>query len=80
MNFCTIFSKFAKEKNSFAQSRVVPDKQRMQQPLVPGMSQYSDDVDTDAGSADHPGNKKLSQESDVVSVASGFSDACSFSG
>ena len=42
----------------------------MQQPLVPGMSQYSDDVDMDAGTADHPGNKKLSQEADVESVVS----------
>ena len=45
-----------------------------------GMSQYSDDVDMDAGTADHPGNKKFSQESDVESVVSGFSDACSFFG
>ena len=52
----------------------------MQQPLVPGMSQYSDDVDMDAGTADHPGNKKLSQEADVESVVSGFSDAFSFFG
>ena len=63
---------------SFAQSRVVADKQSMQQPLVPGMSQYSDDVDMDAGTADHPGNKKLSQEADVESVVAGFSDASSF--
>ena len=46
----------------------------------PGMSQYSDDVDMDAGTADHPGNKKLSQEADVESVVSGFSDAFSFFG
>ena len=65
---------------SFAQSRVVADKQSMQQPLVPGMSQYSDDVDMDAGTADHPGNKKLSQEADVESVGSGFSDAFSLFG
>ena len=65
---------------SFAQSRVVADKQSMQQPLVPGMSQYSDDVDMDAGTADHPGNKKLSQEADVESVGPGFSDAFSVFG
>ena len=65
---------------SFAQSRVVADKQSMQQPLVPGMSQYSDDVDKDAGTAEHPGNKKLSQEADVESVGSGFSDAFSVFG
>ena len=35
------------------------------------MSQYSDDVDMNAGNADHPGKKKLSQESGVESVASG---------
>jgi hypothetical protein len=64
---------------SFAQSRVVADKQSMQQ-LVPGMSQYGDDVDMDAGTADHPGNKKLSQEADVESVGSGFSDAFSLFG
>ena len=52
----------------------------MQQPLVPGMSQYNDDVDMDAGTADHPGNKKLSQASVVESVVSRFSDAFSFFG
>ena len=52
----------------------------MQQPLVPGMSQYSDDVDMDAGTADHPGKKKLFQESDVESVVSDFSDAFSVFG
>ena len=65
---------------SFAQSRVVADKQSMLQPLVPGISQYSDDVDMDARTADHPGNKKLSQEADVESVGSGFSDAFSVFG
>lgn len=44
------------------------------------MSQYTDDVDMDAGTADHPGNKKLSQEADVESVGSGFSDAFSLFG
>ena len=38
------------------------------------------DVDMDAGTADHPGNRKLSQEADVESVGSGFSDAFSVFG
>jgi hypothetical protein len=45
-------------------------KQCKQQRVVPGMSQYSDDVNMDAGTADHPGNKKLSQESGVESISS----------
>ena len=65
---------------SFAQSRVVDEKKHKSQPLVPGMSQYSDDIDMDAGTADQSGSlsistgaasKKVSQEADVVSVASG---------
>ena len=64
---------------SFAQSRVVDEKHKSQ-PLVPGMSQYSDDIDMDAGTADQSGSlsistgaasKTVSQEADVVSVASG---------
>ena len=53
---------------SFAQSRVVTEKVRGDQPLIPGMSPYSDDVDMDAGTADYPRNKKLSLESDVESL------------
>jgi hypothetical protein len=40
----------------------------LSRPLVPGMSQFSEDVDMDSRTADHPGNKKLSQEPDVESV------------
>ena len=50
------------------QSRVVSEKKCKAQSLVPGMSQYSDDVDMDAGSIH---NKKVFPESDNVSVASG---------
>ena len=65
---------------SFAQSRVVDEKKHKSQPLVPGMSQYSDDIKMDAGTADQSGSlsistgaasKTVSQEADVVSVASG---------
>ena len=65
---------------SFAQSRVVAGKQCRSQPLVPGMSQYSDDVETAAGTADHQcslslstgaaNNMGFSQGSDVQSDVS----------
>ena len=57
---------------SFAQSRVVDEKKHKSQPLVPGMSQYSDGIDMDAGTAV---SKKVSQEADVVSVASGSEES-----
>ena len=37
---------------SFAQSRVVSEKKCKAQPLVPGMSQYSDDVDMNSFSGE----------------------------
>ena len=57
---------------SFAQSRVVDEKKHKSQPLVPGMSQYSDGIDMDAGTAV---SKKVSQEADVASVASGSEES-----
>jgi hypothetical protein len=39
------------------------------------MSQYTDDVDMDAGTADHPCKEKLSQESDAEFVASGSEES-----
>ena len=45
---------------SFAQSRVVTEKVRGDQPLIPGMSPYSDDVDMDAGTAEHSGGLSVS--------------------
>ena len=67
---------------SFAQSRVITEKQHESQRLVPGMSQYSDDIDMDnAGTAEYPGSqsfstcaanqKEVCQEFDIFSVASG---------
>ena len=63
---------------SFAQARVVAEKNSS---LVPGMSLY-DDIEMDAGTADHPcspslstgvatRDKEVSQESDAVSAISG---------
>ena len=71
---------------SFAPSRVVGGKKHTSQPLVPGMSQYSDsqDVDMDAGNAD-PGSlsfstsaantKRVPQEFDNFSEASGSEES-----
>ena len=41
------------------------------------MSQYSDDVEMDAGTADHPDKKKLSQDSDGEPVTSGSEESVS---
>ena len=64
---------------SFAQSRVVPEKKCKAQPLVPGMSQYSDDVDMDDVDMDAATSaaqsKKVSQESDDESLASGSEES-----
>ena len=64
---------------SFAQSRIVSEKSKAQS-LVPGMSQYSDDIDMNAGTAKDPASlsfstgsanhKKVSQEFDGRSVTS----------
>ena len=59
---------------SFAQSRVVSEKKCKAQPLVPGMSQYSDDVDMDAATSAAQ-SKKVSQESDDESLASGSEES-----
>ena len=71
---------------SFAPSRVAGGKKQKSQPLVPGMSQYSDsqDVDMDAGNAD-PGSlsfstsaatqKKVPQEFDISSDFSGSEES-----
>ena len=61
-------SRVVSEKKCKAQSRVVSEKKCKAQSLVPGMSQYSDDVDMDVGIIH---NKKVFPESDKVSVASG---------
>ena len=71
---------------TFAQSRVVGEKERKSQPLVPGMSQYSDDqsVDMNAGTAQFPGSlsfstsavsQKVPQEFDIFSEASGSEES-----
>merc|ERR1712224_977244 len=59
---------------SFAQSRVVSEKKCKAQPLVPGMSQNSDDVDMDAERSAAQ-SKKVSQESDDESLASGSEES-----
>ena len=59
---------------SFAQSRVVSEKKCKAQPLVPGMSQYSDDVDMDAATSAAQ-SKEVSQESDDESLASGSEES-----
>ena len=75
---------------SFAPSRVVGGKKHKSQPLVPGMSQYSDtqDVDMDAGTAEHPSSlsfstdaanpKKVPQEFDTFSDASGSKESTTY--
>ena len=55
---------------SFAQSRVVAEKERGDQPLIPGMSGYSDDTYVDAGIVENPDRKKLPQYEDMESVVS----------
>ena len=55
---------------SFAQSRVVAEKERGDQPLIPGMSGYSDDINVDAGIFEISNKKKLPQDADMESVAS----------
>ena len=72
---------------SFAPSRAVGGKKGKSQPLVPGMSQYdnSQDVDMDAGTAEHPcslsfstsaaSQKKVPQEFDIFSEASGTEES-----
>ena len=72
---------------SFAQSRVVGEKQRKSQYLAPGMSQYSDDQDAgiDAGTAEHPDSlsfstcavnqDKVPQEFDIFSTTSGSEES-----
>ena len=74
---------------SFAPSRAAAEKKRKSQPLVPGMSQYSDsqDVGMDAGTAKHPGSLSFStgaasqqtipQEFDIFSEASGMEESMS---
>ena len=59
---------------SFAQSRVVSEKKCKAQPIVPGMSQYSDGVDMDAATS-AARSKKGSKESDDVSLAFGFEES-----
>ena len=71
---------------SFAPSRVAGGKKQKSQPLVPGMSQYSDsqDVDMDAGNADPcslsfstsaASNNKVPQEFDISSEFSGSEES-----
>ena len=55
---------------SFAQSRVVAEKERGDQPLIPGMSGYSDDTYVDAGIVENSDRKKLPQYEDMESVVS----------
>ena len=83
----TVF--FLQNTGSFAPSRVAGGKKRKSQPLVPGMSQYSDshDVDMDAGTAEHPGSLSFStsaasqqtipQEFDISSQASEIEESMS---
>ena len=68
-------------------SFAVGGKKGKSQPLVPGMSQYGDsqDVDMDAGTAEHPcslsfstsaaSQKKVPQEFDIFSEASGSEES-----
>ena len=72
---------------SFASSRVVGGKKRISQSFVPGMSQYSDDLDVvqDAGTAKHTSSlsfstsaanqMKVPQEFDIFSEASGSEES-----
>ena len=55
---------------SFAQSRVVAEKERGDQPLIPGMSAYSNDTYVDAGIVENSDRKKLPQHEDMESVVS----------
>ena len=73
---------------NFAQSRVVGGTERESLSHVPGMSQYSDDIDMDnAGTAEYPGSqsfstcaasqKKITEEFDIFS--DGFEESIDIS-
>ena len=66
---------------TFADERRVGAEKQSKHPLVPGTSQYSDDEEMDAGTADHPDKAADCEEYTLFSQTSDVeSDACSFSG